>query len=56
MLALFWVYDRSPGQRRTQRLLDGCLRLLRLSPPLLRVRVLRAPLRELLDLVAEVRA
>lgn len=56
LLALFWVYDRSPGQRRTQRLLDGGLRLLRLSLPLLRVRVLRAPLRELLDLVAEVRA
>lgn len=56
LLALFWVYDRSPGQRRTQRLLDGGLRLLRLSLPLLRVRVLRGPLRELLDLVAEVRA
>lgn len=56
LLALFWVYDSSPDQRRTQRLLDGGLRLLRLSLPLLRVRVLRAPLRELLDLVAEVRA
>jgi AcrR family transcriptional regulator len=56
LLALFWVYDRSPGQRRTQRLLDGGLRVLRLSLPLLRVRVLRAPLRELLDLIAEVRA
>jgi AcrR family transcriptional regulator len=56
LLALFWVYDRSPGQRRTQRLLEGGLRLLRLSLPLLRVRVLRAPLRELLDLIAEVRA
>lgn len=60
LLALFWVYDLSPGQRRTQRLLDGGLRLLglslRLSLPLLRVRALRAPLRELLDLVAEVRA
>jgi AcrR family transcriptional regulator len=56
LLALFWVYDLSPGQRRTQRLLEGGLRLLRLSLPLLRVRVLRAPLRELLDLIAEVRA
>lgn len=56
LLALFWVYDSSPDQRRTQRLLDGGLRLLRLSLPLLRIRVLRAPLRELLDLVAEVRA
>jgi AcrR family transcriptional regulator len=56
LLALFWVYDSSPGRRRTHRLLDGGLRLLRLSLPLLRVRVLRAPMRELLDLVAEVRA
>ena len=56
LLALFWVYDSSPGQRRTQRLLEGGLRLLRLSLPLLRVRVLRAPLRELLDLISEVRA
>ena len=56
LLALFWVYDTSPDQQRTRRLLAGGLRLLRLSLPLLRVRVLRAPLRELLDLVAEVRA
>ena len=54
LLALFWVYDSSPGRQRTHRLLDGGLRLLRLSLPLLRVRVLRAPLRELLDLVADV--
>ena len=56
LLALFWVYDTSPDRQRTRRLLAGGLRLLRLSLPLLRVRVLRAPLRELLDLVAEVRA
>lgn len=56
LLALFWVYDSSPGHERTHRLLDRGLRLLRLSLPLLKVRVLRAPLRELLDLVAEVRA
>jgi AcrR family transcriptional regulator len=56
LLALFWVYDSTPGQRRTQRLLEGGLRLLRLSLPLLRVRVLRAPLRELLDLISELRA
>ena len=56
LLALFWVYDTSPDRQRTARLLAGGLRLLRLSLPLLRVRVLRAPLRELLDLVAEVRA
>ena len=55
LLALFWVYDKSPGQQRTARLLDRGLRLLKVSLPLARVRVLRAPLRELLDIVAEVR-
>jgi len=55
LLALFWVYDKSPGQQRTKRLLDGGLRLVKLSLPLTRVRVLRGPLRELLDIVAEVR-
>ncbi|GAA1927345.1 TetR family transcriptional regulator [Microbacterium aoyamense] len=56
LLALFWVYDSSPGQERTQRLLSRGLRLLKLSLPLVRMRVLRKPLRELLDLVAEVGA
>ena len=56
LLALFWVYDTSPGQARTQRLLAGGLRLLRLGLPLVRLPLLRAPLRELLQLVAEVRA
>jgi AcrR family transcriptional regulator len=55
LLALFWVYDKSPGQQRTHALLDRGLRLLKLSLPLTRVRVLRGPLRELLDLVAEVK-
>jgi AcrR family transcriptional regulator len=56
LLALFWVYDTSPGQRRTRTLLDGGLRLLGLALPLVRVPVLRKPLRELLGLIAEVRA
>lgn len=56
LLALFWVYDSSAGQQRTERLLERGLRLLKLSLPLVRSRVLRRPLRELLDLVAEVRA
>lgn len=56
LLALFWVYDASPGQQRTRRLLDRGLRLLRTALPLIRVPLLRAPLRELLALVAEVRA
>ncbi len=56
LLALFWVYDRSPDQRRTQKLLDRGLKLLGTALPLARVPLLRAPLRELLELVGEVRA
>ncbi|KRA23414.1 TetR family transcriptional regulator [Microbacterium sp. Root61] len=56
LLALFWVYDKSPGQARTYSLLDRGLALLRLSLPLTRLPLLRGPLRGLLDLVAEVRA
>ncbi len=56
LLALFWVYDRSPGQRRTRTLLDRGLKLLRLALPLTRMPLLRKPLRELLDLIAEVKA
>ncbi len=56
LLALFWVYDTSPDQTRTTTLLTRGLKLLRLALPLARVPVLRAPLRELLALVAEVRA
>jgi len=55
LLALFWVYDKSPGQQRPSRLLDGALKLVRLSLPLTRVPVLRGPLRELLDILAEVK-
>ncbi|MCC2032154.1 TetR/AcrR family transcriptional regulator [Microbacterium allomyrinae] len=56
LLALFWVYDRSPGQKRTHALLERGLRLLRLALPLTRLPLLRKPLRELLDLVADVKA
>lgn len=56
LLALFWVYDRSPGQQRTRTLLDGGLRLLRLALPFARMPLLRKPLQELLDLVASVKA
>lgn len=55
LLALFWVYDSSPEQVRTQKLLERGLKLLRLALPLVRVPVLRAPLRELLALVADLR-
>jgi AcrR family transcriptional regulator len=56
LLALFWVYDTSPGQQRTHRLIDRGLALLKLGLPLLRTPVLRAPLREFFDMMAEVRA
>ena len=56
LLALFWVYDRSPGQARTRALLERGLRLLRLSLPLTRVPGLRGVLREMLQLVTEVKA
>lgn len=56
LLALFFTYDRSPGQRQTHRLLDRALRLLGLGLPLVRLPALRRPIRELLELVAEVRS
>lgn len=56
LLALFWVYDSSPGQKRTTKLLDRGLKLLKTALPLTRVPLLRAPLRELLEMVGEVRA
>ena len=56
LLALFWAYDASPGQRRTRRLLDRGLGLLRTALPLVRMPLASRPVRELLDLVAEVRS
>jgi len=56
LLALFWVYDSSPGQARSRRLVERGLKLLRFALPLTRMPLFRGPLRELLDLVAEVRA
>jgi AcrR family transcriptional regulator len=56
LAALFWVYDTSPGQERTYRLIDRGLSLLKVALPLMRLPMLRAPMREFFDLVAEVRA
>ena len=56
LLALFWVYDSSPGRERTLRLLDRGLKLLALALPLVKLPLLRKPLRELLELIGEVRA
>ncbi len=56
LVALFWVYDRSSGQERTYRLIDRGLSLLKVALPLMRLPILRTPMREFFDLVAEVRA
>lgn len=56
LLALFWVSDASPDRARTTALLDRGLRLTAVVLPLLRLPVLRTPIREALGLVAAVRA
>jgi AcrR family transcriptional regulator len=56
LVSLFWVYDTSPGQERTYRLIDRGLSLLKVALPLMRLPMLRSPMREFFDLVAEVRA
>lgn len=56
LLAMYWVYDDSPGQEKTRRLLDKALGLLAMALPLARLPLLRRPLRELLDLIAEARS
>ena len=56
LLALFWVYDTSDGQRRTRRLLDRGLKLLGTMLPLARLPVLRGALKDALSLINEVRA
>jgi len=56
LLAMYWVYDDTPDQQKTRRLLDRGLGLLGLALPLARLPMLRAPLRELLQLIADARA
>jgi AcrR family transcriptional regulator len=56
LLALFWVYDGSDGQRRTRRLLDRGLKLLGSALPLARLPLVRGALTEALSLVGDVRA
>lgn len=56
LLAMYWVYDDSPDQAKTRRLLDKGLGLLALALPLARLPLLRRPLRELLELIAEARS
>lgn len=56
LLALLWVYDSSPDRERTRFILERALNLLRMTLPLTRIPVVRAPLRELLGLAGSVRA
>lgn len=56
LLALYWVYDTSEGQRRTRSLLDRGLKLFARLVPLTRLPVLRGAVRDALALVTEVRA
>jgi AcrR family transcriptional regulator len=54
-VVLFWVYDRSPGQRRTRRLIDGVVPLVDRLVGLSRLRVLRPALRQILALLDVIR-
>jgi hypothetical protein len=49
------VYDRSPVQRRTRRLIDGAVPLIDRLVALSRLRVLRPALRQILTLIDTVR-
>lgn len=55
-LALYWVYDRSPGQITSRTLLRRSCALLGTVLPLLRLPFVRGPLDEALDIIAEARA
>jgi hypothetical protein len=54
-VTLFWVYDNSPEQRRTRRLIDGAVPLIDRLVALSRLRVLRPALRQILALIESVR-
>ncbi|MEV6298501.1 TetR family transcriptional regulator [Actinoplanes sp. NPDC051861] len=54
-VTLFWVYDSSPEQRRTRRLIDGVVPLIDRLVGLSRLRVLRPALRQVLELLDNVR-
>jgi len=54
-LVLFWVYDKSPDQRRTRRLIDGVVPLIDRLVALSRLRVLRPALRQIVALLDTIR-
>lgn len=53
---LFWVYDRSPDQRKTRQLIDGAVPLVDRLVALSRLRVLRPALRQVLALIKTIRS
>jgi len=55
-LALYWVYDQSPGQGKSRVLLRRSCALFGTVLPLLRLPFVRGPLDEALDIVEEARA
>ena len=55
-LALYWVYDSSPGQSKSRRLVTRAVALFGTLLPLARLPLLRGPLTEALDIVREARA
>jgi AcrR family transcriptional regulator len=54
-VVLFWVYDKSPDQRRTRRLIDGAVPLMDRLVALSRLRVVRPALRQILALIDTIR-
>ncbi len=52
-VVLFWVYDTSPGQRRTRRLVTGAAPVLERLVGLSRWRALRPTVDQVMDLVTE---
>ena len=55
-LALFWVYDNTPDQRKSRRLVSRATKLFGTVLPLTRLPFVKGPLNELLDIIAEARA
>ncbi|MFC0462668.1 TetR family transcriptional regulator [Kineococcus gynurae] len=55
-VTVHWVHDRSSGQRRSTALVRRVAPLLGRTLPLTRLKLLRGPLHDLLDVVADVRA
>lgn len=54
-VVLFWVYDSSPGQRRTRKLIDGVVPLIDRLVTLSRLPVLRTARRQILALIDSIR-